>query len=127
MMHDDDLHDRVVRLEDRIEDLAGAIENCRKFILVSRLAIAGGGVVLLALAVGAIAFSPMAMVGAFAAMIGGTVLAGSNRSTSQQAAAALAAAEAERAELIGQIDLRVVGGGNGLWSAQDAPRPPTIH
>ena len=39
---------------------------------------------------------------------GGVVLFGSNNSTSEQTTAALRAAEAERAELIGQMDLRVV-------------------
>jgi hypothetical protein len=41
-------------------------------------------------------------------VIGGIVVFGSNTSTSKQAAA-LKAAEAHRAELIGMIDLRPVG------------------
>jgi hypothetical protein len=41
-------------------------------------------------------------------VLGGIVLSGSNRSTTQQVEAELAEAEAERAALIGQIDLRVV-------------------
>jgi hypothetical protein len=67
------------------------------------------------------------MVGAFAAMIGGVVLLGSNRSTLQQSTAAMQAAEAQRAALIGEIDLRVVGGRNGVWPKHDAARPPTLH
>lgn len=43
-----------------------------------------------------------------AAVIGGAVIFGSNTSTSKQAAAAIKAAEALRAELIGMIDLRSV-------------------
>jgi hypothetical protein len=126
-MQEDDLHERVVRLEDRIEQYAHAIENCRKFILVARIAIAAGAV-MLALTVGVLTFSPMAMVGAFAAIIGGIVLAGSNRSTAEQAAAALAAAESERVALIGQIDLRLVGGADNIadWTSRD-PRPPSVH
>jgi hypothetical protein len=54
----------------------------------------------------------MIMIGAFTAVIGGIVLLGSNWSTSQQAMATVKAAEAQRAELIGKIDLRVVEGGN---------------
>jgi hypothetical protein len=34
-----DPHDEVVRLEERIEDLAEKIESCRKFILASRIKI----------------------------------------------------------------------------------------
>jgi hypothetical protein len=43
-----------------------------------------------------------------AAGLGGVVTLGSNNSTAKEAAAQLAAAEAERAELIGSIKLSVV-------------------
>jgi glycine cleavage system regulatory protein len=43
-----DPHDEIVRLEEHIEELAAMIESCRKFILVSRIAVAGGGLVLVA-------------------------------------------------------------------------------
>jgi hypothetical protein len=48
------------------------------------------------------------MAGAMAAILGGIVMFGSNNSTAQEAASELAAAEANRAALIGSIDLRVV-------------------
>ena len=38
---DGDPHDEIVRLEAHIEELAAKIENCRKFILASRIAMAG--------------------------------------------------------------------------------------
>jgi hypothetical protein len=46
---DVDPHNKVVRLEARIEELAAKIENCRKFILASRIATWGGGIVLFAM------------------------------------------------------------------------------
>jgi hypothetical protein len=49
------------------------------------------------------------MIGALAVVIGGIVVFGSNTSTSKQAAVDIKAAEALRAELIGNIDLRLVG------------------
>jgi hypothetical protein len=49
-----------------------------------------------------------------AAMLCGIVLLGSNRSTEEEASAQRAAAEAERAALIGGIELRVVGGRDTL-------------
>ena len=112
-MADDDLHDQILGLEAQIEELTEVIESCRKLILISKIAIAAGGIWLLALTFGAIRFDSMAMVGAIAALIGGTVVFGSNTSTSKQAAADAKAAEALRAELIGKINLRLVGEAGG--------------
>jgi hypothetical protein len=110
VMSNNDPHDDIVRLEAKIEDLAATIESCRKFILAGRVAVAGGAVVLVAMLFSVIRFDPAVMAGAVAAMLGGIVAAGSNRSTAQEAAHEIAAAEAERASLIGQIDLRLVPG-----------------
>ena len=49
-----------------------------------------------------------------AAGLGGVVTLGSNNSTAKEAAAQLAEAEAERADLIGSIELRVVDGRDAL-------------
>lgn len=98
----------IVRLEARIEELAEKIENCRKFILASRVAMAVGGVLLVALLLGVIVFDLLPITVAIVALLGGFVASGSNRSTAQEAADELAAAEADRAALIGLIDLRVV-------------------
>src|SRR5262249_33399237 len=106
-------HDQILGLEAQIEELTEVIESCGKLILVSKIAIVAGGVWLLALTFGAIRFDSMAMVGAIAAVIGGTVVFGSNTSTSKQAAANVKAAEALRAELIGKINLRLVGEAEG--------------
>jgi hypothetical protein len=103
-----DPHDEIVRLEAHIEELAAKIESCRKFILASRIAMAGGGVVLAAILLGAVGFDPATMAAAVAALLGGIVVWGSNRSTAKEAAKELAAAEADRAALIEMIDLRVI-------------------
>jgi hypothetical protein len=44
-----DPHQEIVRLEAQVEQLAARIENCRKFILAGRIAVAIGGVLLVAL------------------------------------------------------------------------------
>jgi hypothetical protein len=103
-----DPHDEIERLEASIEDLAARIGNCRKFMLASRIAIAGGIVVLAALLLGLIRFDPMLMAGAAAAAIGGVVVFGSNSSTAKEAAGELAATEAARTALIAQLDLHLV-------------------
>ncbi|SRR6266571_6183143 len=108
-MDDGDLREQISRLEAHIEELADVAERCRKIMLISRAAIAVGGMLILATALRAISFDPMAMIGAIAAIIGGTVVFGSNASTRKQTEAAARSAEAVRVELIGQIDLRVVG------------------
>jgi len=43
-----------VRLELQIDELAGTIESCRKFIVAGWIAVASDGVVLIAILVGAI-------------------------------------------------------------------------
>ena len=88
-----DPHDEVVRLEERIEDLAEKIESCRKFMLASRIAVAGGVLVLSGMLFGAIRFDPGIMAAAVAALLGGIAVWGSNRSTAKQAAKELALAE----------------------------------
>ena len=116
MADDDDPHDDIERLEAQIDELAARLASCRKFILVSRIAILAGAVLLVALPLGLIRFDPTVMLAAIAAVLGGIVGWGSNRSTAQEAAAELAALEADRKALIGNIDLRVV----------TEPRP-TVH
>jgi hypothetical protein len=114
-MEDDDPHDEIERLEAQIDELVAKLESCRKFILVSQIAIVGGAILLAALFLGIIRFDATEMIAAVAALLGGIVGWGSNRSTAQEAAAELAAAEAGRKTLIGSIDLRVV------------PEHPTLH
>ena len=110
---DDDLHEQVLQIEAHIEQLADVIERCRKIILISKAAVVVGGTLILATIIGAIRFDPTIMIGAIAAAIGGTVVFGSNMSTLKQTVTNMKAAEAHRTELIGKMDLRVVGDGAG--------------
>jgi hypothetical protein len=103
-----DPHDQVVRLEALIEELTAKIESCRKFILVSRIATWGGGVVLFAMFFGVMRFDLGAMAAAVAALLGGIVVWGSNRSTANEAANAMAVAEADRTALITMINPRAI-------------------
>jgi hypothetical protein len=116
-MADDDLHDQISSLEAHIDELTGVIESCRKLIL--KVAIAAGGIWLLAFTFGAIRFDSVAIIGAISAVIGGTVVFGSNTSTSKQAAADIKAAEALRAELIDKINLQLVGEAEGNCARVD--------
>lgn len=107
-MDDGDPHEEIERLEAQIEALAARIENCRKFMLASRIAMGVGVVALGALLFGAIRFDPAWMAAAVAALLGGIVMYGSNSSTATEAGIELTEAEADRSRLIGEIKLRIV-------------------
>src|SRR5271157_4834125 len=94
--NDSDHRVEIVQLEAQIAELAARIESCRKFILAGRIAVAGGAVVLIAGLLGAIQFDPSVIAVAIAAVLGGIVAAGSNRSTAIEAMHELTAAEAKR-------------------------------
>jgi hypothetical protein len=108
---EDDPTDDISLIEERLERLAEIAERCRKIILFSKAAIAGGFALLLVTMLGLFGSSQTVALGSIAAVLGGIVSLGSNVSTLRQTMAAISAAEALRSELIGRIDLRVVGEG----------------
>ena len=103
--------DEISRIEAQLEELAEVAERCRKAILVSKVAIAVGVAVLLMTVLGLFGSSPVAALGSIATVLGGIVSLGSNVSTLRQTMAAMSAAELQRSDLIGRIDLRLVGDG----------------
>ena len=111
MDDDGDLHEQILHIEAHIEELTDIIERCRKIILFSKVAVAAGGILILATIIGAVGFDPAVLIGAIAAVIGGTVVFGSNTSTLKQTVTDVKTAKAHRAELISRMDLRLVGDG----------------
>ncbi len=109
LMAEDDPIDEIAMVEARLEQLAEVAERCRKIILISKAAIAGGIALLLVMMLGLFGSNQVAAIGSIAAVLGGIVALGSNVSTLQQTTAAISAAEMLRSDLIGSIDLRVVG------------------
>ena len=101
-------HSEIARLEERVEVLSLKLEGCRKYAAAALTSIGLGGVLLVAGLIGVMQLDAVTVMAAGAAVLGGIVLSGSNRSTTREVEAELAEAEAERAALIGQIDLRVV-------------------
>lgn len=108
-MSDDGLRNDIAHLEERIETLRASLERCRKISLAAKIVIAAGGIWIALVLLGPIPFAPAAFFAALAALLGGAVLLGSNKTTWEQTQAALADAERVRAQLIGSIALRVVG------------------
>jgi hypothetical protein len=113
-MKDDDCREEIERLEAQVDNLAAKIESCRKFILAGQIAAAGGGVALIVMFAGVIGFNPAVMSAAVAALFGGIVAAGSSGSTAKEATCELAKAEAKRATLIEQLNLRLIPARDGL-------------
>lgn len=110
-MDDDVTREDIARIEARIEELAEAIARCRKFSLAAKLTIAAGvGWIALSM-LSVVSYTPETTIAALAAIILGVVLLGSNRTTWAQTDSALAASEAMRADMIGQLELRVVDDG----------------
>jgi hypothetical protein len=108
LMTDEDPTDEISDIEARIEALAEIAERCRKFILASKLAIAGGFALLLVVILGLFGAGQVTALGSIALVLGGIVSLGSNISTLRQTVAAIGDAEAIRSDLIGGFDLRLV-------------------
>ncbi|MDI4238136.1 hypothetical protein AAFX91_27055 [Bradyrhizobium sp. 31Argb] len=108
-MTEDEPIDEISMIEARLEQLAEVAERCRKIILVSKVAIAGGIALLIAMVVGLFGLNQVAAIGSIAQVLGGIVSLGSNVSTLQQTSAAISAAELARSELIDRIDLKLIG------------------
>ena len=107
-MIEDDPTEEISRIEARLEELAEAAERCRKYILASKAAIAGGAALLLVTMLGLLAAGQTAALGSIALILGGIVSLGSNVSTLRQTEEAIGAAEMHRLDLISQIELRLV-------------------
>jgi hypothetical protein len=106
---DDEFHDDIDSLEQRIEALTAETARCRKFAAAARVMMAGGAVaIVLALTAGT-PFGSELLIGGLAALIGGIVLMGSNAATRAQTEGALQAAETMRSDLIARMELRLVG------------------
>ena len=108
-MIEDDPTDEIAEIEARIEELAEIAERCRRIVLASKAAIAVGVALLPIMMLGLFGSSQVAALGSIALVLGGIVSLGSNVSTLRQTESAISAAEVRRSDLIGRIDLRVVG------------------
>ena len=84
------------------------LNDAGKFILASKLAIAGGVALLLFAVLGLFGVGQIAALGSIALVLGGIVSLGSNLSTLRRPMPAISDAEALRSDLIGVIDLRLV-------------------
>ena len=72
-MDQDNPIDEISRIEAQLEELAEVSERCRKIILVSKVAIAGGVSLLLVMVLGLFGSNQVAAIGSIAVVLGGIV------------------------------------------------------
>jgi predicted benzoate:H+ symporter BenE len=101
--------DEIERLEFRIDELRDAIERSRRWRFAGRASAVLGPVLLAALMLGVMDYTPERVIAALALAIGGMVLMGSSRSSTEELERALKQAEAERMAAIDALDLVQVG------------------
>jgi hypothetical protein len=105
--------DEIERLEMRIEELREAIERSRRLRLVGLASAVIGPALIFGFVFGLVAYSPTHVIVAFALAIGGLVLMGSSRSSTEELERALKQTEAERIAAIDALNLVQVGDGAG--------------
>jgi hypothetical protein len=102
--------EEIERLENRIEELREAIIRSRRLMLAGRAAAVVGPALIVSFMLGALDFSPVRMIVAIALAIGGIVLSGSSRSSTEELEGQLRRAEAERRAAIDGAEFVQLGG-----------------
>ena len=105
--------DEIERLELRIEGLREAIERSRRWRFAGRASAVAGPAMLAGFVLGLIDYTPERVIAALALAIGGLVLMGSSRSSTEELERALKQTEVERMAAIDALDLLQVGDGKG--------------
>lgn len=103
-----DLHQQIADLETEIDRLSDAAEQCRKGMLVAKVAIAAGVLLFGASLFGLIRSDPIVLVIGIAATIAGIGFYGSSQGSLEQITAKVKACEMRRAEMIDGMDLQIL-------------------
>lgn len=102
--------ERIEELELRIEELREAIARSRRLSLVGRVAAIAGPAALICLMLGVLDFTPARMIAAIALGLGGLVLMGSSKSSTEQLERSLRQSESERRAAIDALELIAIEG-----------------
>jgi flagellar biosynthesis component FlhA len=113
----EDVCNEIARLEEHIEALRLSIERCRKISFVAKALITAAALTIGLMFTGALTstlmgtfpHNPTLFFLSLAAVIGGAVLLGSNKTSWEQTNATLHEAERMRNELIRRVDRSLVG------------------
>ena len=97
--------EQIEQLENHIETLREAIGRSRRFAFAGRMCAVIGPAMLVCCLLGVMTFTPVRMIVGIALAIGGVVLIGSSKASTEQMMSALERAEAERREAIDALEL----------------------
>jgi hypothetical protein len=103
-----DSHQQIADLEAEIDTLSDAAEQCRKSMVVAKMAVGGGILLFLASLLGLIRFDAIVLVFGIAAALAGIGYYGSSRSSLERITEKIRAYESRRAAMIDEMDLRTV-------------------
>ena len=102
--------DEIEELELRIEELREAIRRSRRLMLAGQACAIVGPALLLCLLIGLLRFTPTAMIIGIALGVGGVVLMGSSKSSTEELERSLRQTEAARSAAIDALELVEIGG-----------------
>ena len=97
--------ERIEALEARIEELREAAARSRRLRLAGRAGVIAGPALLVCLLLDLLNFTPVRMIAAISRGLGGLVLMGSSRASTDELERSLRQAEAERRAAIDALDL----------------------
>jgi hypothetical protein len=100
----------IEQLELRIEELGEAIQRSRRLGMVGRVAVVAGLAALAGLALGLLTFELTRVIVAISLTLGGVILMGSSKTSTEQLQFSLKRAEGERNAAIDALDLVTPGG-----------------
>jgi hypothetical protein len=102
--------DEIEELELRIEELREAIRRSRRLMLAGQACAVAGPALLVCLSIGLLGFTPTAMIIGIALGVGGVVLMGSSKSSTEELERSLRQTEAARRAAIDALELVEIGG-----------------
>ena len=102
--------ERIEQLEVRIEELREAIQRSRRLMTAGRACAVIGPALLVCFMLGLINLTPVRMIAGLALAIGGVVLTGSSRASTEQLELLLKQTEKERSAAIDGLELIEAGG-----------------
>jgi len=97
--------EQIEQLEIRIEELREAIERSRRLMLAGQASAVVGPAMFVCFMLGLIDFTPVRMIVGIALAIGGVVLTGSSRASTEQLMLSLKRTEEERSAAIDALEL----------------------